>query len=83
MNSDKISKILLKIMKIEIVFILCLPVNFAWSYVGPGTGLTAVGTALGLIVAVLLLLIGFVWFPLKKILGKKKEKEPDQIKDTQ
>ncbi|MGD9200749.1 MAG: hypothetical protein PVI26_04225 [Chitinispirillia bacterium] len=78
MNSEKIFKFLLKI-----VFLLCLAVSYIWAYVGPGTGLTAVGTALGLIVAVLLLLIGFVWFPLKKIFGKKKETEPDRVKDAE
>lgn len=78
MNLNNNIKVLLKG-----TFILCLLFQYAWSYVGPGAGLTAVGTALGLIVAVILLLIGFVWFPLKKLFGKKKETEPDQIKEDE
>lgn len=40
----------------------------ALAYVGPGAGLTAIGTVVALIAAVFLALVGFVWYPLKRML---------------
>ena len=39
----------------------------ALAYVGPGAGLTALGTLLALILAVLLAVIGVIWYPLKRL----------------
>lgn len=44
----------------------------AFAYVGPGAGLTAIGTMIAVIVAILLAVIGFVWYPLKRMLRKKR-----------
>jgi hypothetical protein len=38
----------------------------ALAYVGPGAGITAIGTALALIGALALAVVGFVWYPLKR-----------------
>jgi hypothetical protein len=43
----------------------------SFAYVGPGTGLSAIGTILALVAAVGLALVGFVWYPLKRLLRKK------------
>jgi hypothetical protein len=43
----------------------------SFAYVGPGTGLSAIGTILALIAAVGLALVGFVWYPLKRLFRKK------------
>ena len=40
----------------------------AYAYIGPGAGLSAIGTVLAVIGAFLLLLIGFVWYPVKRML---------------
>lgn len=40
----------------------------ALAYVGPGAGLSALGSVLALIGAFLLLLVGFVWYPMKRLL---------------
>ena len=40
----------------------------AAAYVGPGAGLTAIGTAVAVIGAFLLLIVGFVWYPVKRLL---------------
>lgn len=40
----------------------------AAAYVGPGAGLTAIGTVLALIGAVFLAIVGFVWYPVKRLL---------------
>lgn len=40
----------------------------AFAYVGPGAGLTAIGAALAFVGAILLAVVGFVWYPLKRLL---------------
>lgn len=48
-----------------------LPVE-AWAYVGPGAGLSAVGSLLALLAAVALAVVGFVWYPVKRLLRRRK-----------
>lgn len=43
----------------------------AEAYVGPGAGLTALGTVIALILALALAIIGFVWYPLKRLKRKR------------
>ena len=42
----------------------------ALAYMGPGLGLGAIGTALGVIGALLLMLVSIVWYPAKRMLRK-------------
>ena len=44
----------------------------ALAYVGPGAGLTAFGTVLALVAAVGLALVGFVWYPVRRLLRGRK-----------
>ena len=53
----------------------------ASAYVGPGTGLSAIGSALALVVGIAVAIVGFLWYPLKRFFGKKSQ-EPDQIQDN-
>lgn len=50
--------------------VLVLVPEVAAAYVGPGAGLTAIGTVLALIGAVFLAIVGFVWYPVKRLLGR-------------
>ena len=52
-----------------LVFVLLLPSDTA-AYIGPGAGLTVIGTVLGVIGALLLAIIGFVWYPIKRLTAK-------------
>lgn len=45
----------------------------AHAYVGPGTGLSAIGSFLALIGAVFFAVVGFLWFPIKRIFRKLKK----------
>ncbi len=45
----------------------------AMAYIGPGAGLTAIGTVLALVGAVVLAIFGFVWYPIKRFMRKRKE----------
>ena len=44
----------------------------AHAYIGPGSGLSAIGSLLALIAAIVVAIVGFVWFPLKRIMRKRK-----------
>lgn len=44
----------------------------AYAYVGPGAGLTAIGTMVALVAALILAVVGFVWYPVKRLLRPKK-----------
>jgi len=44
----------------------------SYAYIGPGSGLSALGSLLALVAAIVVAIIGFVWFPLKRILRKRK-----------
>jgi len=56
--------------------------QLAQAYIGPGAGLTAVGTAVALVGAVLLAIVGFVWYPVKRLRAKLRERK-QAIKDEQ
>ena len=44
----------------------------ALAYVGPGAGLTAIGTVLALLAAIGLVLVGFVWYPIKRLRRRRR-----------
>ncbi len=44
----------------------------ASAYIGPGAGLSAIGSFLALIAAVFIGVFGFVWYPVKRMLKKSK-----------
>lgn len=44
----------------------------AWAYIGPGAGISAIGTVVALVGALALMIIGFVWYPLKRLRQKLK-----------
>jgi len=50
------------------VLIVLLAPTVAYAYIGPGAGLTAIGTLIALVGAVVLAIIGLVWFPIKRMM---------------
>lgn len=58
-----------------VVAAMCLP-QIAFAYVGPGSGLSAIGAFLALVAGVIMAILGFLWYPIKRLLGKKKSQEP-------
>ena len=49
----------------------------ALAYIGPGAGLGAIAVTVALLLGVLLLVIGLVWYPLKRLMKKKKASAVD------
>lgn len=58
-------------MRTVIVLLLLLTSNIAYAYVGPGLGLGVIGAIFGAILAVLLAVVGVIWYPVKRLLKKK------------
>ena len=52
----------------------------ALAYVGPGAGLAAIGTVAALLGAVALVVIGFVWYPVKRLRAKLRNAEGGDAK---
>ncbi len=44
----------------------------ALAYVGPGVGLSAIGTLIAVVAVVLLAIVGLLWHPVKRMLGRNK-----------
>jgi len=52
--------------------LLCILPQPAMAYVGPGSGLTALGSLLAVVAAIFLSVMGFIWYPIKRMLRKKR-----------
>jgi hypothetical protein len=48
------------------LIVLAVP-GIAGAYVGPGAGLTVIGAAFAFVASLCLAVVGFVWYPLKKL----------------
>ena len=67
MKSTSLTKILL-------ILILILIENTAFAYIGPGMTGGVFAATIGIIVAIFAALFGLIWFPVKRLLKKRKEK---------
>jgi hypothetical protein len=47
----------------------------ASAYIGPGAGISAIGTALALVAALGLAIVGFVWYPIKRLFKLRRRRE--------
>ena len=60
-------------------FLFCVSVTAdAFAYLGPGVGGGVIIATVGIIVAFLAALFGFIWFPLKRLIKKSKNKANKQ-----
>lgn len=68
-------------------FLLLLFPIVTHAYIGPGAGLGAIGTAIALLGALILLIVGFVWYPVKRLLRRRKtvsaQSEADQTQSEE
>lgn len=54
----------------------------ALAYIGPGAGAGAIGVLIAIIGGIVLLLIGFLWFPIKRMMRKNKGPEVTETDAT-
>ena len=52
--------------------ILSMLPGLATAYVGPGAGLSAIGSLLALLLAIVVAFVGFFWYPIKRLINGKK-----------
>ena len=57
------------------ILLLCLISSPAHAYIGPGLGAGALATIFGVLLAILMLIVGIVWYPLKRLIHSLKSKE--------
>ena len=57
------------------VSFLCIFSTPAFAYIGPGLGAGALATVLGALLAILMLIVGVIWYPLKRLIRSLKSKE--------
>jgi hypothetical protein len=74
-NIKVISRLIIRISPL----VLFSPV--ASAYVGPGAGLSAIGSIIALVGSFFLLILGFLWYPLKRVFRRKNrlEQESDDV----
>ena len=65
-----------KLLIICTLSILVAP-QIAIAYVGPGLGAGTIGVILGIIGSIFIAIFAIVWYPLKRLLKKNKQKKPD------
>lgn len=75
MNTQNVSRILY-------CFSLALLPNLAFAYVGPGSGLGAIATVLALLGAITYGIVGFVWYPVKRLLRGRRSAGAEEIDET-
>lgn len=66
---------------VPVATVLWLSKMPALSYIGPGAGLTAIGAFLAAVAGVIIAIFGFVWYPIKRLLRKKRtssDQKPEQ-----
>lgn len=59
-----------------LAFMILITAEPAYAYVGPGGGISAIGSLIALISAVFLALVGFLWFPIKRLIKSMKKSQP-------
>lgn len=59
---------------LAVLISICFTSN-AYAYMGPGGGISAIGSLIALVSAVLLAIVGFIWYPVKRFLRSRKSKE--------
>lgn len=55
----------------------------ALAYVGPGAGLSAIGSLLAVIAAIFAAVLGFLWYPFKRMLRRRRMRHEAQSKSPE
>ncbi len=71
-----------RITYILFAFLVLVMPEYALAYIGPGAGVTAIGTVVALLGAVFLAIVGFIWYPFKRFLSKRKENNSNKKEEN-
>jgi hypothetical protein len=56
---------------------------FVIAYVGPGAGLSAIGAFLAMVAGVFVAIVGFIWYPIKRLIRRIKGSPSTERPDTE
>ena len=61
-----------------------LAASDAFAYIGPGAGISAIGSLLALVATIALAIVGFVWYPIKRLRRRVRQKtaQPGQTAES-
>lgn len=48
----------------------------AMAYIGPGAGLSAIGSVFAFLGVIFLLIVGFIWYPIKRLFRGREDPKP-------
>ena len=68
---------------ISVLFLVVFVQQPAMAYVGPGTGIAAIGALLAIIVGVIAALFGFLWYPAKRFLKQRQQAKSQQVESKE
>ncbi|MBD3222242.1 hypothetical protein GF314_13475 [bacterium] len=63
--------------------LLAIIVEPAHAYIGPGLGLGAIGAFFGALLAGLLAILGFFWYPIKRLRRRRRERREASVAETE
>lgn len=63
---------------ISFLIVYCFITTNSFAYLGPGVGGGVITATIGIIVAIFAALFGLIWFPIKRLLKKRKDKKNKQ-----
>lgn len=66
---------MLPLLQVALMLAIGVMATPALAYVGPGAGLSAIGSLVALVAAIGLAVVGFVWYPIKRLRRKRKSAE--------
>tara|TARA_Y100000590_G_C15569462_1_gene957989 strand:+ start:755 stop:961 length:207 start_codon:yes stop_codon:yes gene_type:complete len=64
-----------KLVYISLIIMILLFNNSAIAYLGPGVGVGILAATVGIIIAIFAAIFGIIYFPIKRLLKKRKEKK--------
>ena len=64
-----------KLLSCLMLLVFSVPV---YAYIGPGSGLSALGTILAFLGTLLLLFVGFLWYPVKRLIKSRKKQQVNE-----
>jgi len=70
------------ILSLMVIALLLAAPQGAEAYIGPGAGIAAIGTVIALIGGILLAILAFFWYPIKRLLAKIKQKRMNDQEGT-
>ena len=60
-------------------FLIFIISSNSYAYLGPGIGRGAIAATLGIIIAIFAAMFGLIWFPIKRLIKKRKEKKEKKV----